>query len=115
MDRFLRWLERTLGTQIEALTNRTRLQDYLGNYQKGGSHLDFTELCDILKQNRRRLSVDIGNSWTWQQLEMEYQSTLERLLPLKERLAATDRLIDMIIYRLYGLTEDDIAVVEGRS
>lgn len=115
MERFLRWLERTLGTQIEELANRTRLQDYLGNYQKGGSHLGFTELCDILKQNHRLLSVEIDDSRTCQQLEVEYQGTLKKLLPLKERLDATDRLIDMIIYRLYGLTEDDIAVVEGRS
>jgi len=27
---------------------------------------------------------------------------------------ATDRLIDRIVYRLYGLTEEEIAVVEGR-
>ena len=37
------------------------------------------------------------------------------LLPLKARLAATDRLIDQVVYRLYGLTEEEIAVVEGRG
>jgi hypothetical protein len=36
-------------------------------------------------------------------------------LPLKARLAATDRLIDQVVYQLYGLTEEEIAVVEGRS
>ena len=25
-----------------------------------------------------------------------------------------DRLIDAIVYRLYGLTEDEIAIVEGK-
>ena len=34
---------------------------------------------------------------------------------LKERIAATDRLIDRIVYRLYGLTEEEIAVVEGTA
>ena len=29
------------------------------------------------------------------------------------RIAATDRLIDLIVYRLYGLTEEEVAVVEG--
>jgi len=33
----------------------------------------------------------------------------------KSRLAATDRLIDLIVYRLDGLTEEEVAVVEGRS
>ena len=32
---------------------------------------------------------------------------------LVRRIAATDRLIDLIVYRLYGLSEDEVAVVEG--
>lgn len=35
------------------------------------------------------------------------------MLPIKARLAATDRLVDQVVYRLYGLTEEEIAVVEG--
>jgi hypothetical protein len=27
----------------------------------------------------------------------------------------SDRLIDQIVYKLYGLTEEEIAIVEGRS
>jgi hypothetical protein len=34
---------------------------------------------------------------------------------LVARIAATDRLIDLIVYRLYGLTEGEIAIVESRS
>jgi hypothetical protein len=34
---------------------------------------------------------------------------------LVRRIAETDELIDQIVYRLYGLTEEEIAVVEGRS
>jgi hypothetical protein len=38
-------------------------------------------------------------------------------LPRRLRLlsAATDRLIDLIVYRLYGLTEEEVAVVEEKS
>ncbi len=38
-----------------------------------------------------------------------------RALPLKARLVATDRPIERAIYRLYGLTEEEIAVVEGKA
>jgi hypothetical protein len=31
------------------------------------------------------------------------------------RIAATDRLIDAVVYRLYGLTEEEVAVVEGEE
>ena len=37
----------------------------------------------------------------------------EALAPLLTRIAATDALIDRIVYRLYGLTDEEIAVVEG--
>jgi hypothetical protein len=32
---------------------------------------------------------------------------------VRARIAATDRLIDLIVYRLYGLTAAEVAVVEG--
>ena len=35
------------------------------------------------------------------------------LLPLKARPAATDRLIDQVVYQLYGLTKGEIVIVEG--
>jgi hypothetical protein len=34
---------------------------------------------------------------------------------LLQRIAATDWLIDQMVYQLYGLTEEEIAVVEGRE
>jgi len=35
------------------------------------------------------------------------------LEPLKARIKATDELVDEIVYRLYGLTEEEIKVVKG--
>jgi len=37
---------------------------------------------------------------------------MEQILPLETALSFTDRLIDQIVYRLYGLTPDEIALVE---
>ncbi len=34
---------------------------------------------------------------------------------MKQRLALTDRLIDQIVYQLYGLTDDEIKIVEGAN
>ena len=34
---------------------------------------------------------------------------------LVARIEATDWLIDQIVYKLYGLTEEEIAIVEGRG
>jgi hypothetical protein len=36
-----------------------------------------------------------------------------KLEPLEAKIANTDDLIDLIVYRLYGLTEKEIAIVIG--
>jgi formylglycine-generating enzyme required for sulfatase activity len=38
-----------------------------------------------------------------------------QLAPLMRRLQRTDWLIDQIVYQLYGLTEEEIAIVEGQA
>jgi hypothetical protein len=44
-----------------------------------------------------------------------YQAHSPAYRELIARLETTDRLIDRIVYRLYGLTEEEIMVVEGRQ
>ena len=34
---------------------------------------------------------------------------------LQRQIDATDREIDRLVYELYGLTEEEIAIVEGRA
>lgn len=33
---------------------------------------------------------------------------------IERRISATDKQIDSLVYELYGLTEDEIKIVEGR-
>jgi hypothetical protein len=40
---------------------------------------------------------------------------MAKLKPLLARIEATDRLIDRIVYKLYGLTDEEIGVVEGQD
>ena len=37
------------------------------------------------------------------------------LAEVRRKIQLTDDLIDQIVYRLYGLTEDEIAIVEERA
>jgi hypothetical protein len=45
-------------------------------------------------------------------LENQFTKSMSILEPLKARIKATDELIDELVYRLYGLTEDEIKVVK---
>ena len=37
------------------------------------------------------------------------------LAEVQRKIRLTDDLIDQIVYKLYGLTEEEIAIVEGRA
>lgn len=112
---FLQYLERLIGGSIELLTNKSRIQNYLGDYQKQEPHLSLEDLLEILKKNRKKLSVNPLDRTLQENLENEYRSSLEKLLPLKEKLTETDALIDAIVYKLYGLTEEEIQIIEGKT
>jgi hypothetical protein len=111
---FLQWLERFIGCPVDTLTNKSKIQNYLGDYYKNMHHLSFEELIEVLKKNSKKIKVDPIARKEQQALEKEYQDSLNTLLPIKAQLRRCDQLIDAIVYRLYGLTEAEIAIVEDK-
>jgi hypothetical protein len=101
---FLTWLERTIGASVDGLKNKTKIQDY--------HDYDLNTIIDVLKQNKRNLSIDPNARNIQEQIEGEFSQSISKLAPLKQRITNTDRLIDQIVYRLYGLTDEEIAIVE---
>ncbi|MDD3747846.1 MAG: Eco57I restriction-modification methylase domain-containing protein [Candidatus Bipolaricaulis anaerobius] len=120
MKNFLSWLEAELevwpdskgNTGIEALTGKTQLKNYLGDYQKGEPELPFDEFWKILQKNKTRIGRNLTHEFM-AELREAYERSLSKLLPIKERLRLTDALIDQIVYRLYGLTPEEIKIVES--
>ena len=118
---FLDWLVTTLriltdkeGRQgIDVLTGKAKLTDYSGDYQKNEPSLTTEELLDILRKNKNHLGMSLSDANLVDRIKKTYEGSLQKVLPLKERLARTDKLIDQVVYRLYGLTEEEIGVVEG--
>ncbi|HSH81588.1 MAG TPA: TaqI-like C-terminal specificity domain-containing protein [Herpetosiphonaceae bacterium] len=84
-----------------------------------------------LAEQRLELRDHIGaiseNQWKWllkgwlkhitnlADLVRVYRQRQPAVAALDHRLAATDQLIDRIVYALYGLSDDEIAIVEGKS
>src|SRR5579859_5298626 len=100
-------------TGLDALTGKTALADYPGDYQKAAPPLTEDEFFAILQKNQARLGARLSDPAVADPLRAGYRASLMQVLPLKDQLARTDGLIDQIVYRLYGLTEDEVAVVEG--
>jgi hypothetical protein len=118
IKRFLGWLEKRLqirpdkngATGIDSLTAKTILQAYLGDYQKGDAETAWREFYYRLNQNRNRFAVSLSD--VEGEIQREYEKSLATLLPIKRDLARTNALIDKIVYRLYGLTDEEIELIE---
>ena len=117
VKRFLGWLEGKLRIQpkkgaggIDSLTGKTIIQGYLGDYQKGKRETAWADFLYRLHQNRNRFGVQLDG--VQGEIQTEYESSLALLLPIKSQLAHTDNLIDQIVYKLYGLTDAEIELIE---
>lgn len=95
---------------INDLKGKSIIQNYLGDYQKNEAETPWREFRFRLHENRTRLGVALADAEG--EIEQQYEASLGTLLPLKRELARTDALIDKIVYRLYGLTDAEIELIE---
>lgn len=98
------------GQGIEELTGKTKLKEYYKH--------DVTTLVGELRKgkNKKLLAargVDASTASFHKTLNSEHEKSVARLAPLLANIQATDELIDQVVYKLYGLTDDEIAIVEG--
>jgi hypothetical protein len=104
---FLGWLEGFVGAKVEDFTPKTKLQSYYEH--------DYEGFLAVLKKNRKKLAIDPARREPGEALRAEFQGSVGKLEPLRVRIRQTDELIDAVVYRLYGLTEEEIAIVEGKE
>ncbi len=100
----LGWLERDIGAKVEDLTGKTTIRKY--HESTGGN------LISIIKKNKKKLQIDPSRRDFQDRLFTEFDKSLQKLTPLKRKIEATDHLIDQIVYKLYGLTEAEMKIVE---
>ena len=101
---FLGWLEGFIGARVDDLTPKTKLQSYYEH--------DYDGFLAVLKKNRRKLTIDPARREPAEALRAEFEGSVGKLAPLRERIEGTDGLIDAIVYRLYGLTEEEIQIID---
>jgi|GEM_PF-1956415 len=95
---------------INDLKGKSIIGNYLGDYQKGKAETPWREFHFRLHENRNRFGVSLAE--VDGEIEQQYEESIKTLLPIKRDLARTDALIDKIVYRLYGLTDAEIELIE---
>ncbi len=71
-------------------------------------------LLAVLKKNRKKLQIDPARREPAEALRAEFEGSVGKLGPLRERIRLTDELIDAWSTGCYGLTEEEIRIVEGK-
>ena len=82
------------------------------NIEKPSAKLEtFYDLTfeDFIKELKQKITPKIKLEWL--ELFEEQKTALQKL---KEEIASTDRQINSLVYKLYGLTEEEIKTVEGQ-
>ena len=92
---------------MEDLTPKTKLQSYYEH--------DYEGFLAVLKRNSKKLAIDPARRKESEDIRTEFEGSMGKLMPLRERIRQTDELIDATVYRLYGLTEEEIGIVEGMA
>lgn len=79
--------------------------------------MDFSGFHDLLIKNKKKLKAGYnpkvrGNK---ELLEDEFNRSAAKIKQFDTRIKETDSQIDSVVYELYGLTEEEIKIVEGAS
>ena len=86
----------------------------LRNYVKKNSMpfctIDFSDKGD--KARHDRMVSMVKNMLTWNK-QLAAAKTPQEETVLERQIAATDRRIDQLVYELYGLTEEEINLIEA--
>ena len=63
--------------------------------------------------NKKKLVIDPARREPAETLQAEFEGSISKLRPLRDHIRQTDELIDAVVYELYGLTDEEIKIVEG--
>ncbi|MCX6998049.1 MAG: hypothetical protein NTV49_13435 [Kiritimatiellaeota bacterium] len=107
--KFLGDLKDFHGVDIHSLKPKTKLDEFW--------KIEAAELFAHLRANTKLLAtqnVRLKDA-DEEKIRDRFQKAKAIIQPLETTLAYTDALIDQIVYRLYGLTDEEIKIVEGAT
>ncbi|PDW02271.1 Eco57I restriction-modification methylase domain-containing protein [Candidatus Viridilinea mediisalina] len=111
---FTDWLAQETGSAPSEWTLKTVVQSFWAQ--------PWLELERALQKNRGRFvqtqglrgkHADAALQPLLRAAQREWMAACATLAPTLSAISATDRLIDLLVYRLYGLTDEEIDLVEG--
>jgi hypothetical protein len=91
---------------IERKFNLSELPKKLENWYQ----LSYKDFIKELAKKKVKLSPSEEAEW-----EQYFQLEAKTALDIKAKIKSTDKEIDQMVYNLYGLTEEEVKIVEGTN
>lgn len=105
---FLGWMTNTYSFDPASLTKqRSKIESYHEH--------DFKNFLSALRANKDSFDGDPASRSFQESVEKEFTDSFTKQSELKKRIVALDELVDQIVYKLYGLTDDEIKIVEANA
>ncbi|MDX9799669.1 MAG: N-6 DNA methylase, partial [Bacteroidales bacterium] len=92
---------RSLGRRFEGIELSNKLKDW--------HLLEFKVFIKELAKKKIKLTLSQEAEW-----EEYFNSEKEKTIEIKNKIDLTDREIDKMVYELYGLNNEEIAIIEGK-
>ena len=104
-----------MNEQLQEKRNRflRRLSDYFKDFKITGalSTFDLLKFTDFLKElKKQKISLKLLEQDEWEDYFNNYRSVCNQL---SEQIAKAEKEIDLRVYKLYGLTYDEVLIVDA--
>ena len=102
----MNWLLQKKSTNFLKVVKQTFALEKISTKLETFYNLDFD---GFLKELKQKVTPKTKLEW----LEV-FEETKKSLQEIQSQIAATDKEINALVYKLYDLTEEEIKIVEGR-
>jgi type I restriction-modification system DNA methylase subunit len=116
---FIEKADLMLSLNAELYTKRqrfiSRLKDNFENIKLTGALEKFDESdfkAFVAKLKKQKIALSLKQQDEWEEYFFEYKSECNQL---SSHITETDRVIDEMVYELYGLTEEEVEIVEANN
>jgi type I restriction-modification system DNA methylase subunit len=97
-----------ISTKFQRTLQRKFELDILPKKLENWYELSFSEFVKELAKKKVKLSLSEEAEW-----EDYFLQEQQKAVAIKNEIVATDKAIDKMVYELYGLSEEEISIVEG--
>ncbi len=101
-------LQEVSGKFVRTIQRKFKQLENLPKKLERWHELSFTEFVKELKKKKIKLSLIEETEWEDFFLQMQ-----EKALAIQTQITQTDKQIDQMVYKLYGLTEEEIKIIEN--